>query len=233
MCLAMEMSAAWGQVTVQPSQPQFLEAVHVTVPASALAEYSPSDTQVSMTGNSITVSVHLDSAPFGAPPAPLDVVVGQFPAGTYDVTVVTIGADGSTVVSNLGTAHFAVAARDKTKFTPLYDYSDHWWTPTESGWGIVLTQHISGEIFAAWFVYGNDGKPIWYVIPGGSWTGGAFVGTIYRTTGPYFGGAFNPANVASTAAGTGTLTFSDFSHATFSYTVDGVSGTKTIERLQF
>jgi hypothetical protein len=225
--------SAWGQISLQPTQPQFLETVHVTAPASALAEYSPSDTSVTMTGNSIKVSVHLDAAPFGAPPLPLDVVLGQFPAGTYDVTVVTIGADGTTVVSNLGTANFTVPGRDKTKFMPLYDYSDHWWTPSESGWGITITQHISGDIFAAWFVYGSDGKPIWYVIPGGSWVGGAFVGTVYRTTGPYFGGVFNPANVATAQAGSGTLTFQDFGHATFSYNVDGVIGTKTIERLSF
>jgi len=227
------LAPAWAQVTIAPSKPQYMETVHITAPTTALPEYNVNGTRVSMIGNSITVSVPLPSIPLGIPYPPLDVVVGQLPAGSYDVTVNTVAVDGVTTVGTLGTAHFTVAARDFTKFTPPYDYSDHWWNPSESGWGIVINQHISSNIVAAWFVYGGDGKPIWYVIPGGSWQDGIFAGTVYKTTGPYFGGTFDPSKVSTTQAGSATLAFKDFGHATFSYTVDGVTGVKQIERLPY
>jgi hypothetical protein len=56
---------------------------------------------------------------------------------------------------------------------------------------------------------------------------------VYRTAGPYFGGPFNSSNVVVTKAGTAILSFLDYSHASFSYTVDGVTVTKNIEREPF
>jgi hypothetical protein len=76
-------------------------------------------------------------------------------------------------------------------------------------------------------------KPVWYVLPGGSWKTGTFSGELYRTTGPYFGGTFNPTEVAATRAGTASLRFTGLSHATLSYTADGVTATKAIERETF
>src|SRR6185503_4528730 len=48
--------------------------------------------------------------------------------------------------------------------TPAVDYTDLWWTPQESGWGMIVTQR-GATIFLAWFVYGNAGHPTWYVVP--------------------------------------------------------------------
>jgi hypothetical protein len=197
-----------------------------------LPEYDPGVTLTSMSGNSIVVSLQVPSVPFGAPPPPLDVVLGRLPSGSYTVTVVTRGDTGNTLTT-IGSTSFTVAARNLAQFTPQYDYSDLWWTPAESGWGMTLTQHTGGSLFVAWFVYGNDGKPIWYVIPGGTWGGASFSGKVYKTTGPFFGGQFNPTSVTVTQAGTAALNFSDYSHATFSYTVDGVTGQKNIERELF
>jgi len=41
-------------------------------------------------------------------------------------------------------------------YRPTQNYSDLWWNPAESGWGISITQH-NATIFAAWFVYGSSG----------------------------------------------------------------------------
>ena len=134
----------------------------------------------------------------------------------------------------LATLHFHVGDAPSLNLdVPLGDFSDLWWTPSESEWGMTIVEHASGNIFAAWFVYGADGKPIWYVLPGGSWKIGTFSGDVYRTTGPYFGGAFNSSSVGATRAGTASLSFSDLSHGRLSYSVDGVTGTKAIEREVF
>lgn len=112
------------------------------------------------------------------------------------------------------------------------DYSDLWWNANESGWGLNIVQHASRNIFAVWFTYGPGGKPAWYVIPGGTWTSATtFTAPMYSTSGPAASEAtFDQSRVKTTLVGTATLTFSDASNATFAYTVNGVSGTKSITR---
>ena len=58
-------------------------------------------------------------------------------------------------------------------------------------------------------------------------------GDLYRTVGPAFGSAFDPAQVHPTAAGTVSVDFSDADNATLSYTVGGATATKAIARQLF
>jgi hypothetical protein len=117
---------------------------------------------------------------------------------------------------------------------PIVDHTDHWWNPQESGWGMSIMQHANGQLFAVWFVYNNANQAVWYTLQPGQWTDfKTFTGTVYKTTGPYFGGPFDPHQVGVTQAGSGTLSFDSPSTGTFTYTVDGVSASKTITRLQF
>jgi predicted dienelactone hydrolase len=112
------------------------------------------------------------------------------------------------------------------------NYQDLWWNPTESGWGINLTQQGS-TIFAVWFTYDPSGKPLWLSVTATP-QGGAFAGTLYQATGPAFDAVpFNPANVILTPVGTATLTFANGNSATFAYTAFGVSQSKTITRQVF
>ena len=38
--------------------------------------------------------------------------------------------------------------------TPAANYSDIWWNPAESGWGVTFTQHsTSNQVFAVWYTY--------------------------------------------------------------------------------
>ena len=111
------------------------------------------------------------------------------------------------------------------------DYSDLWWNPAESGWGLNIVQHASRNIFAAWFTYGNDARPLWFTLPGGTWTSSnTFTGAVYSTTGPPANTAFDPARVRASQVGTATLTFSDANNATWAWSINGVSGTKAITR---
>ena len=112
------------------------------------------------------------------------------------------------------------------------DYSDLWWNANESGMGLNIVQHASRNIFAVWFVYGPDGKPTWYTIPGGTWTATTtFAGDVYATTGPpASSGTFDPSSVAVRKAGNATIVFSDANNASFSYIIDGTAGSKSITR---
>ena len=41
------------------------------------------------------------------------------------------------------------------------DYTDLWWNPAESGWGVNVVQSDT-FMFLTFFIYGQDGKPTWY-----------------------------------------------------------------------
>ena len=112
------------------------------------------------------------------------------------------------------------------------DYTDLWWNPSESGWGIAVTQQY-GVMFLTWFVYDNSGKPTWYAATSCTVSGASCSGKLYRATGPAFGPAFDALQVHAIEAGTVTLSFSDANHATLTYTVNGVAATKAIARQLF
>jgi hypothetical protein len=241
--------AASGQVSVFPSAPRAQDVVRVQLPTGAIGQgapqgfndYDASATTVSMAANKISVSLIMTNNGFSAPSSGLDLPVGQFPAGAYQVEVTRRLPDG-TSLSGMGSATFSVSPRAAAD--PLWNSSDLWWNPQESGWGLNITHHGLGKIFASWFVYGPDGTPTWYSIPDGQWKGATtYQGTIYRTSGPYFGACvegtcpapFDPNAVVRTAVGTGTLQFlpwsSDFASAVF--VIDGKTIVKQLRRFSF
>ncbi len=117
---------------------------------------------------------------------------------------------------------------------PAADFSDLWWNPNESGWGLNLVQHPSRVVFGVWYTYELDGTPTWYVIPEGSWTSSTtYTGPLYATLGPSFTKTFNASQVQPRQVGTATLNFTSASTGTFTYSVDGVSGTKSMQRQAF
>jgi hypothetical protein len=115
---------------------------------------------------------------------------------------------------------------------PAVDYTDLWWNPNESGWGMAMAQQF-GNIFLAWYVYDTNGKPFWYVAPACSVSGSSCSGTLYRTTGPAFGPPLDPTKVQAFAVGVAVVSFVDANNAVLSYTVDNVSATKVITRQLF
>jgi len=117
---------------------------------------------------------------------------------------------------------------------PALDYTDMWWKATESGWGMSVIQHASGQLFVVWYHYREDGSPQWLVIPGGVWTSAtSFTGAMYRTSGPAYNGLFDPSRVSVVPVGVGTLSFTEASRGTFTWWVDGANGVKSIERQSF
>jgi hypothetical protein len=114
------------------------------------------------------------------------------------------------------------------------DYSDIWFNPNEAGMGLNLVQHASRNIVAIWYMYRDGGTPMWYIIPGGTWSDAThFSGTVYATVAP--ASANNPAFMpaSSRQAGSGTITFTDANNLTFNYLIDGVGGSKNLTRQPF
>ena len=125
----------------------------------------------------------------------------------------------------------ALALPAAAQSTPATNYTDMWWNPNESGWGMAVTQQ-NGIAFLAWYVYDNDGQPKWLVATC-TIVGTSCSGTLYRTTGPAFAPTFDSSMVRATSAGTITVNFTDANNAALNYAVDGVSGSKQITRQLF
>jgi hypothetical protein len=104
-----------------------------------------------------------------------------------------------------------------------------WWNPAESGWGINVMQQ-NDTAFFTFFVYGPDQKPIWYTFSGVDSGDFSWSGTLYLTQGPYFGGAFSSTAVSYRAVGTAVFQGLFINQATLTYTVDGTSVTKNLQR---
>jgi len=114
------------------------------------------------------------------------------------------------------------------------NYQGLWFNQAESGWGINLA-HQGNKVFATLFTYGADGKARWFVMSDGNrsaTSANVFSGTLFQTQGP----AFNTVPwtaVTPTAVGTMSLNFTHGNQATLTYTVNGVSVTKQIQRQVF
>jgi len=113
-------------------------------------------------------------------------------------------------------------------------YNGLWYNAAESGWGMSVTQHGSTN-FVALYTYDQAGLPTWYVMSNCSLnTASGCTGDIYKVVGGTSPAvSWNGAGKVVSAAGTGTLTFSDTNHGTFAFTLNGVSSTKVIERQLF
>src|SRR5205814_7475724 len=99
--------------------------------------------------------------------------------------------------------------------TPAHpDYSDLWWGgPSQDGWGLTINQHYD-TLVAIWYTYGEDGKPVFYFMPNGSWTSATtLTGAIYATTGTPFGLPYNVAQFVGNTVGNVTFSFSYASHS--------------------
>ena len=115
------------------------------------------------------------------------------------------------------------------------DYTDMWWAgASENGWGMSVMQH--GPIqFNVIFAYDNAGKSLWYVMPGGSFNaaGTVFTGPLYLPTSSPFSAYDKSKFVIGPPVGSATITYTSSTTATLSYTINGTSATKQIQRQIF
>ncbi len=135
----------------------------------------------------------------------------------------------------LGTSSAVAGVPSTPLYQPGTDYTDLWWNPNESGWGLSIVQHADATIFAAWYLYDGSGRPTWIVMPGGSWVSPtSFQGDLYSGSGPDpVTGAFDPALVVRTKVGSGRLDFSAPDRATLTYTVNGLTESRAIQVERF
>ena len=103
----------------------------------------------------------------------------------------------------------------------------------QNGWGITILQQAQ-TLFPVWYTYDANGVATWYVMPVGSWTSSdTYEGHVYRTTGaPWVGHDYDQTKLQVVEVGTYRIQFSG-DNASFTYTVDGHSGTIPLVREPF
>jgi hypothetical protein len=218
----------FAQLTISPAAPKDRDPIYLELPANYLQDRYYF---VGTTMEAMKITAWYQEAGTYFPTGPMTpasrIPLGQLPAGDYSVEI-AIRDQGTR-----GSVPFRVARRTGTQ-VPMFNYTDMWWNPQQSGWGVSIHQHASDVLFAVWFVYGDDRKPQWYVMPGGSWERNSmFYGPVYRTSGPAFSGAFDPNEVGVVQVGTATFDFFSGDGGQFRYTIDGVQGGKIIQRQPF
>jgi len=118
----------------------------------------------------------------------------------------------------------AVASSDSN------DMTDIWYNAAQPGKGVQMV-HTGSFIFVTVYIYGQDQKPFWVTGELVRASGALeWAGPLYVTTGPYFGGTFNPAAVTSRQAGTMTFTFLTPETGTLDYSIDGVVVSESLKR---
>ncbi len=143
--------------------------------------------------------------------------------GTFSYTL-----NGATTTKSITRQVFATGSAH-----PAVDYSALWWNAAESGWGVTLTQQQS-MIFAVMYTYDAAGKPVWYVASGCPLSGTGCSGDLYQVTGGTAPtSAWNGGSKLTNKVGSISFAFTDSAAGTMNYSINGVSGSKTITRQVF
>jgi hypothetical protein len=132
----------------------------------------------------------------------------------------------------LATSLFCLALPAAAQSVPASNYTDMWYVPAESGWGVSFLQHAgTHQVFAVWYTYDpreadattpSNSRPLWVVMPGGRWTSPTTItGTAYVTHGePFQSGRLT----ASNPVGTFTFNFQNAQNGTFTYNIAPPAG---------
>jgi hypothetical protein len=111
------------------------------------------------------------------------------------------------------------------------DNPDSWWNPSENGWGMQVIQRAD-IVFVTLYVYNTNKTPIWYAAVLNSNGPTNWTGDLMQTSGPWFGTQpFNQGEVTVTQVGTISFTPTSVRNGVLSYSINGVSSTKHIERM--
>ena len=119
---------------------------------------------------------------------------------------------------------------------PAVDYTSLYWVApadSESGWGVSLTQQF-GIIFVALYTYDANRKPIWYVVTNCPVVGSGCTGALFQVNGGRIPtDAWGTPTLDVKRVGDLTLSFTDASNGTMSFTLNGVAGSKVITKQIF
>lgn len=166
------------------------------------------------------------------------------------ISVLVLGAITSLLLTNAQAQGVAtalggtrVAASKATAATPVdsahlslttTDFSDGWWVPAESGWGVNIL-HQESVMALAFYLYDGNNQPVWY-LGRASFVSAelGYQGTLSRSTGSGFGVVpYNPSAFTSTLVGSVSFRPTSIYDAVLTYNVGNTAITKNVTRIAF
>jgi len=235
-----------------PAQPLELETLRVRIPGSVFDQTAAQLQRVTMPGgNRIVVDLQCGDPCISLLPPEMparDIVLGQFPAGEYTLEVfLTTAGQPASAARLLARKPVTVAERPATPGVQRppnrYDFTDLWWDPNESGWGLSIYQRPDATLFAAFYTYDADHRAAFYTVQGGQWIDCAtYVARLYRTSGSPAVGPHDAGDLTVTDVGAVQLHFQSladrtcadsgaYSNGRFRYTIDGHTRDRPITRV--
>jgi len=120
---------------------------------------------------------------------------------------------------------------------PVVQSGGTWWdlADSEDGTGFTLS-HQGDVVFLAWYTYDLNGRAWWVSMTAYKTSSNpeTYTGQLVTARGPAFNSVpFDSSQVLLTTVGSGTVRFIDLNNATFSFSVNGIAGTKSITRTLF
>ena len=217
-----QMAVGVGAVIV-PGKPTSADNLTLSMNRSCsdLLPYKANAYTVSMVQNNITVFrgeiTSTSVLPLCQLSARDEIDLGRLPAGNYTLTVINAAAPPLLPSrAEFSNVPFTVTDARALKSAPYVrlDYSGHWWDPNDSGWGLFIWHDARDNVLAAWFTYGTDGKPIWYVFQPTWQTFAATFAAPISQTSRMQGPTSPPPNPTSyTTVGTASLDFTSIDPA--------------------
>ena len=98
------------------------------------------------------------------------------------------------------------------------DYTDIWFLPSESGWGVNIVQS-DDFLFVTFFIYGADNKPTWYTAQLKLDASGNYNGNLYATTGTFYALPWKASDLTNVVVGTASFQPTSAYTAKLIYTV--------------
>lgn len=179
---------------------------------------------------------HPDGAPFSAYDAARFNVGAPVGQASLDFTVASNAVLTYTIDGASGRKSISRNAFGPQDLSSGLTVGDMWWGgAAQNGWGIAVLQQYR-TLFAVWFTYDANGKPVWYVMPSGRWTDAqTWEGRIYLATGsPWVGQPYDASKFHTTDVGPFRMHFDTTGGTgTFDYTIGSQSGSIPIQRTPF
>jgi hypothetical protein len=114
------------------------------------------------------------------------------------------------------------------------NYTALWINPAEAGWGFNIS-HQGNTLFGTLYTYDLSGNPAWYSMSNGvKQSDGSYAGDLVASAGPAFNTSpWNPNAVSRTFVGSMRASFTDATHGTLTYSINGSQVTKSIQPFDF
>jgi chitinase len=192
-------------------------------------------------GNCSAQSASASATTTGSPPPPT--CTGSQPPNDTQVLACPAGQTGSIfqarsyscIGSTWTPGAYQTTSNTCSNGTTIQSYQDMWWAgQQENGWGLTITQH-QDALFLAWYIYDSSGNPLWVVLPSGQWNAAhtTYSGALYIPSGSWYGNYQVGNFTANASVGSASIAFTSTSTGTLTYSVNGVSGSKSVSRMAF